>query len=174
MPAFVPNPLIESLVRELACAAKMIENLDDFTFTSARNGASGISAHFRHNLDFVNGFLNGIEAGKIDYNRRERDTRVEQNRQYAAKSFRFAIRRLQNLPPEITEKKVSVRSEIEENLWHESSASRELEFLHSHTVHHHALVAERLESFGINVSADFGVAPSTLKFWEQRNAAQTV
>ena len=57
-----------------------------------------------------------------------------------------------------------MRSEIDTGLWIESSAMRELEFLHSHTVHHHALVAEKLNSFGIKVATDFGVAPATLKF----------
>jgi hypothetical protein len=62
---------------------------------------------------------------------------------------------------------VSVRSEIDDEVWHSSSVMREFEFVHSHTVHHHALVAEKLKAFGLEVSDGFGVAPSTLKFWAE-------
>ena len=35
-------------------------------------------------------------------------------------------------------------SEIESGNWLPSSIAREVEFVHSHTVHHHALIAEKL------------------------------
>jgi hypothetical protein len=57
-----------------------------------------------------------------------------------------------------------VRSEVDEDLWHTSSISREIEFLHSHTVHHYALVARRMTDAGYFTDATFGVAPSTLRF----------
>jgi hypothetical protein len=79
---------------------------------------------------------------------------------------------LRNLSPELLGRKALVRSEIDAAFWIESSAARELEFLHSHTVHHHALIAEKLSSSGVKLPDDFGVAPSTLKFWaEQKKAA---
>ncbi len=99
---------------------------------------------------------------------RERDGRIEQNRRYAVERFVFLISRLRNLPPEICRQSVLISSEVEENVRHTSSVARELEFLHSQTIHHHAIVAEKLNSFGIKISADFGVAPSTLKFWKAK------
>ena len=41
---------------------------------------------------------------------------------------------------------------------------RELLFLISHTVHHFALIAFMLRSFGIEPGDKFGVAPSTLRY----------
>lgn len=167
-----PDALIKSLVDEFFRGAGLIGTIEDSIYKRSANGTGSIGGHFRHNLDFANSFLNGIKEGKIDYNRRERDLRVEENRQYAIKRFALMICRLRNLPPEIFRKKVSVRSEIDADVWHESGAMRELEFLHSHTVHHHALIAEKLNSFAVKVSSNFGVAPSTLKFWaERKNAA---
>ncbi|MDH3494762.1 MAG: hypothetical protein OEM82_14505, partial [Acidobacteriota bacterium] len=60
-------------------------------------------------------------------------------------------------------------SEIDDNLWLPTSLARELEFLHSHTVHHYALIAAKLGSMNIEVPFEFGVAPSTLKYWESRD-----
>ncbi len=152
------NILICKIAEEFVRAIRLIENLSDAHYAK-------IGGHFRHNLDFANSFLNGLTAGKIDYGKRERNERVEQNRQFAIEQIGFLIRRLQILPDEILTKEIAVCSEIDESIWHASSAARELEFLHSHTVHHHALIAEKLAVCGVKVSADFGVAPSTLKFW---------
>lgn len=165
------NSLVKSLAEEFFRGARLIGQIEDSIYKQTANGAGSIGGHFRHNLDFANSFLNGIRTGKIDYNCRERDVRVEENRLYAMKHFASVICRFQNLPPEFFQKKVAVRSEIDTQLWHESTAMRELEFLHSHTVHHHALIAEKLNRFGVQISGIFGVAPSTLKFWAQKKAA---
>lgn len=165
-----PNVLIKSLAEEFLRGARLIGKIEDSIYKQPANGTGSIGGHFRHNLDFANAFLNGIRTGKIDYNRRERDVQIEENRLYAMKRFASMIYRLRNLPPEIFQKKVAVRSEVDAGIWHESSALRELEFLHGHTVHHHALIAEKLNRFGVQISADFGVAPSTLKFWAQEKA----
>lgn len=166
-----PNALVKRLAEEFFRGARLIGKIEDLIYRQTADGAGSIGGHFRHNLDFASAFLKGITEGKIDYNRRERDLRVEENRLYAINRFALTICRLRNLPPEIFQKKVSVRSEIDAEVWHESGAMRELEFLHSHTVHHHALIAEKLNRLGVKVSGDFGVAPSTLKFWAQAKAA---
>src|SRR5690349_11106495 len=36
-----------------------------------------VGAQFRHNLDFVNSLLNGLKEGRVDYNARQRDPRIE-------------------------------------------------------------------------------------------------
>jgi hypothetical protein len=110
----------------------------------------------------VNSFLNGIAERRIDYNDRTRDTMVETRPSYAAEQMRFAMRRLERLKPEMFDRIVMVRSEINEDAWHASSVAREIEFLHSHTVHHYAVIA-RLMPGPVSLS-NFGVAPSTLRF----------
>jgi hypothetical protein len=59
-----------------------------------------------------------------------------------------------------------IASEVDVVIMHRSSISREIEFVHSHTVHHHALIAEKLSSQGIETGRYFGVAPSTLEYWQ--------
>jgi hypothetical protein len=166
-----PDFLTKALIDELKRGARLIERIDDSVYCRKANGTGSIGGHFRHNLDFADSFLNGIRSGEIDYNRRERDVRTEEDRFYAIERFALTVERLSGLEPDFLQRKVWVRSEIAAQIRHESSAARELEFLHSHTVHHHALIAEKLAFFGVKAADNFGVAPSTLKFWEQQNAA---
>jgi hypothetical protein len=163
--------LVGQCVAVLRQGIDLIENLTDEQFRRCNRGEkSSVGAHFRHNLDFATNFLRGLETGKLDYNARERNLEVETNRYYAASRFREAVLKLENLTPENLAKKILVRSETVENLWCESSAMRELEFLQSHTIHHYALIQIKLTADGFVVPKDFGVAPSTLEFWKSHTA----
>lgn len=162
--------LIERIATEFARGIELLDTLSDETYTKTSYGVGSIGSHFRHNLDFANGLINGLRNGQIDYNNRERDIKVETDRTYAKERFSFLIQSIRNLSEDECIKHIEVRSELDENVWHPSSVARELEFLHSHTVHHFALIAEKLHSFEIKVSFDFGVAPSTLKYWKELEA----
>jgi hypothetical protein len=164
------NPLLLSVIGELERGCELIKRLDDLTYIRSATGTGHVGGHFRHNLDIVNNFLIGIAERRIDYNRRERDIRIETDREYAVEKLDLAKRRIGNLNDGILERLVSVRSEVNPTTWLPSSVTRELEFVHSHTVHHHALIAEKLAGFGIAVNENFGVAPSTLKYWQTRAA----
>lgn len=158
---FGTDRAVESLVAELNKGIAITRRLDDLEFASGRDGGSSIGAHIRHNLDFVDALLNGIAERRVDYNARARDTRVETDREHAAARLSFACSRLKTLTPELVSTLIMVRSEIDEDVWHASSVSREIEFLHSHTVHHYALIAKLATSVSFNDT--FGVSPSTLR-----------
>ena len=57
---------------------------------------------------------------------------------------------------------VHAGAEMQEVAWASSTIERELQFLASHTVHHFTVIALLLRLDGVEVDADFGVAPSTL------------
>ena len=158
------NAALMGLLCELDRGITMVGTLDDFEYAIARSGSSSIGAHFRHNLDFVNALLNGLAIRRIDYNDRTRDVRIETEREYAIDQLMFACRRLNSLTPDIIGSHVVVRSEVDEELWHSSTVSREIEFLHSHTVHHYALIKMLISVENDAVSSAFGVSPSTLRF----------
>ena len=159
--------LLESVIAELLRGIDLMNRIDTAAYTRASARSGSVGAQFRHNLDFVNSFLKGLISGKIDYELRERDPLVETDRRYAAAKFAAAIGTLCKLRQTDLEKTVLVRSEADEGLFHSSAGSRELEFMLSHTVHHHALIAEKLEAARVRVAREFGVAPSTLKFWKR-------
>ena len=164
------NPLAQCVGGILLQGLKLIEKIDDASFTNGNRGSIG--THFRHCLDFATNFLSGLKIGKIDYSQRERNSEVETNREQAILHLAFIIRELQAIEISDLEKPLMVKIEEISGLmsrpeWAWSSGWRELEFLQSHTIHHFALIAYKLQSLGIEVEKDFGVAPSTLKYWQE-------
>jgi uncharacterized damage-inducible protein DinB len=164
--------LTESLIAEFQRGIALINQIDDDTYASRPDNSASIGAHFRHNLDFVVNFLNGLEKHEIDYCARERDTRVEQHREYAISVFEQIIKRLSGID-DADKKILRIRSEVQEDLWSDSSVLRELEFVHSHTVHHYALIAAKLRSLDVELPREFGVAPSTLRYWNSEKSNAT-
>lgn len=154
------------LLEETEKSIEVISRLDDISFRSSNNGSS-IGQQFRHNLDFLNTFLKGVPLGRIDYTRREREARVERERRYAIAQFDRALSTLSGLSSTEIGSLVSVRSEIDPEMWLQSTVVREMEFVLSHTVHHHALIAEKLSRFGVVFEINLGVAPSTTNYWSR-------
>lgn len=166
--------LTQSVGEVLLKGLKLIEEIDDTIFTTGSRGSLG--THFRHCLDFAGNFLQGLKTGKIDYSQRERNTEIETNREQAILSLAFLIRELQTVKSSDLEKSVMVKIEeigvlADSSKWVWSSGWRELEFVQSHTIHHFALIAYKLQTLGIEVEADFGVAPSTLKYWKEASVS---
>jgi len=134
---------------------------------------SSIGAHLRHALDFVQAFLRGLDAGRVDYDARVRDERLERDPARAAELLRTLVARLDALPAGVHPRALLVRHEAAPGTplaegWHRSSVARELDFLASHSVHHFALVALALRLAGIEPAPELGVAPSTLAHWRAR------
>lgn len=150
----------------------MLSQLNDELYAGVATGITqaGIGGHLRHCLDFYDAFLRGIRQGRIDYDLRERDERIEKDRAFASAKIGVAITQLQQLPSQDMELLVKLEGEQAEtaSAWSRSSQCRELQFLLSHTVHHYALIAMLLRLQGFQPAPDFGVAPSTLKYWQAK------
>ncbi len=160
----VQNIILNTTIGELIRGRKLTQSIPEEIYLRAN-----IGLHFRHNLNFVEIFVTGLPDRKIDYNNRIRDERIEREPKFAIEKMGNLIRELSKLEHIALGFELSVRSEIDEEVWHASNAMRELDFLHSHLVHHHALVAEKLNNLGFELTSEFGVAPSTLKYWATRN-----
>ncbi len=162
--------LIDDNIETLKQGIELIARLDDQLYRQPNRelSLSGVGAHFRHCIDFYHRFLTGIESGRINYDLRERDERIEQNRL-------FAIARLNAIIKDLSRVSVIEDDRVFETLlegssnsdWSVSSLKRELQFLLSHTIHHYALIALVLRSQGFEPDAEFGVAPSTLRSWRK-------
>lgn len=158
--------IVLSLIAELERGVALLDQIGDAVYISKSETSGSVGQHFRHNLNFVEAVLNGIQLGRIDYARRIRDARIEADRAYATERFEAAILRLLHLKATDSAKEVSVVSEVNDTALYRSSVGRELEFAYSHTVHHHALIAEKLRAQGVEVDALLGVAPSTKRYWK--------
>ena len=164
--------LTQTLSGVLRQGFDLLNKIDDRLYNAAANNSSmnggAIGGHFRHCIEFVNCFLNGIESGRIDYEKRERNLRIEIEREFAmAEILRISDALEISTLPENGNKLLVKPEDLTGNkdFWCESSIERELEFLQSHTIHHYALVAFKLRSLDITVPPDFGIATSTLRFW---------
>lgn len=166
-----PPAIAAALAKELGRGVDLLSRISDAEYTAKSRTSGSIGEHFRHNLNFVEEVLNGLKLGRIDYEKRLREEQVETDLSYAVARLDEAIARLLRLTECEAAKVVSVVSEVNGSIAYRSSVGRELEFVHSHTVHHHALIAEKLWALGIEVDVLFGVAPSTKKYWEAQRVS---
>lgn len=167
--------LIHALCELLASAEAIVRELDPDLFRRVPEplGVGSVGAHVRHVLDACRALPEALERGGdetvVDYGRRERDVRIEEDPAHALRASRELRARLERLALEDAARPVLVRPERAGREALEpvgSTLARELEALRSHTLHHYAMVATFLRHFGVEVDAAFGVAPSTLEHWE--------
>lgn len=135
-----------------------------------------IGGHVRHNLDHYDRFVAGWASGEIDYDARERDAAIEGD---PVRARTYALRLVASLGTLTNSDLVRpVRVKMDTGspaaCWSDSTVGRELLFLLSHTVHHHALIAIILHLHGETTAPEFGVAPSTLRHQQAREAAACV
>lgn len=170
---FEGNRLVGACVRALEQGLALLERLDDrlYAGTGGLPVQSGVGSHLRHSLDFYQSFVAGVRTGRVDYNRRERDTLVASDRAYAAAKIEIIIEELYRIADLRADTPLSVSPEDADecgaDVWCASTVARELQFLMSHTVHHYALVALVLRLRGFEPGDEFGVAPSTLAHWRR-------
>jgi hypothetical protein len=160
-------------VRVLPQGVALLERLDDdlYSGTGSLPIRNGVGTHIRHCRDFYASFLAGAASGRIDYNCRGRDARVEHDRSFAITELKSIAAQLLDLRCESHESNVLVSPEEPfaspmAGAWCHSTIGRELQYLLSHTIHHYALIGLILRLQGFEPGEDFGVAPSTLKYWK--------
>lgn len=152
----------------------LIRRLDDGIY------GGDVGMQFRHCLDFYYCLLAGLERREVDYECRKRDDRISTDREYAASCTAELVRNLRGLSAGTVTSEIRVRGEAPAGEqhgsapWADSSALRELQFLFSHTVHHYAIIRLLLAAAGFDAGREFGVAPSTLRYWEQQTGRTAV
>lgn len=167
------QPLIDDNVRLLQQGLDLLMELDTSLYAKAEPSVrlSGVGSHFRHLLEFYDRFFEGLLVGKIDYDQRRRDASVETNPEAARERLATviqALRKLDREPAGLLVKSDADEGSGAEGPWTRSTASRELQALLSHTVHHYALIAVGLRLNGVDPGEEFGVAPSTLRYWKEQ------
>ena len=168
--------LAEECAALLEEAVVLLERIPDPVFQNGREpSAGGVGNQLRHCLDCFACLAKGLDSGRIDYDRRDRDTRVEEERRFAVRQLRATARGLRDEVARAQERDLVVRMDEPgrgpAEGWHRSSLARELRFLATHTIHHFALIALLLERRGIEVDPAFGLAPATAHFQQRREAA---
>jgi uncharacterized damage-inducible protein DinB len=164
---------IDPLIVVLDQLYDVIDRLGDEQYARKPIGVitSSVGAHVRHCLDHVRELLRGAHGRELDYDRRERGTEVETRRAAALELIAYLRRQLSELDASDRPIRVSTMLASDQPpVVVQSSVAREVAFVLSHTIHHHALIGVMVKLLGGWLPETFGYAPSTVA--HQANAAK--
>lgn len=152
---------------------ELLETLEDENYRQPLSLFKGstIGQHFRHISDFYTCLIKGLNTGLIDYANRERNLLIETNTEFAIQIFREIGQAVAACDDQL---EVEIRAEFSDEFGVDrplvkSSVGRELMYAYDHAVHHLAMIKMglRVAFPEVPVGEKIGVAPSTLKHWQQ-------
>ena len=157
--------MIKDCIANLSEHQELLLKLSDEQYQHQSELLSGasIGMHLRHVVEFYDCMLHGLSDQKINYEKRARSLELENNRE-------TAINKISSIKEQLLSLELNNRLYLEiEDLILDSSVQRELYYNLEHSIHHQALIKVGLkeQNIGKLVNADFGVAPSTLKYRKQ-------
>ncbi len=159
--------ILDDITGSIQQAVDLLRGLPEALYVRVNPPAyeSSIGAHLRHNIDHYHSFIEGIGDGKIDYDHRNRDKRLETDVSVSLAVLESVVANLSGLTADSLDASLLVRMDCGgDSAWSHSSPRRELQFLLSHTVHHYAIIGMICRLNGHQPNSEFGVAPSTLKY----------
>mgnify|MGYP000521894540 CR=1 FL=1 len=130
-----------------------------------------IGKHVRHIIDHYSALLSATASpgALLDYENRERDLSLETDRRAGANRLLEILRTLRGrFSAAHSDQLTMVHTSDERGQRVVTSVSRELVFLASHTIHHMAIIGMLAEQAGVEVGAEFGVHPSTLRYLQRQ------
>jgi hypothetical protein len=172
------SPLQDAVTEVLRQGESLLNALSDKEYTLKLPSVFGsaVGEHYRHCLDHFQCLLQGLDADQINYDHRERNPRIEIDRNFALAETRRILRDFASISTSLLDCPINVRSkvnyELDAALSIGSTVGRELMYAVAHAIHHYALIAVMCSMLDVSVPEGFGVAPSTLKHHaEQQKAA---
>jgi hypothetical protein len=157
----------KNLLEELK---QVINQLDIQSYSKALELLSGstIGQHTRHILEFYQCFIEGFSSGEVDYDLRKRNLLIETSPDFACEIIDIINKTIL----EISDQKILLKfSNSDEYQFISSSVERELVYNIEHAIHHMAIIKIAIKNHfsDIILPENFGVAPSTVKYHNQRN-----
>lgn len=140
---------------------------DSYSRKSTGVFAASVGEHYRHVLDHFRCLLEGLPGESLDYDRRQRQKRLEADRDYALAMTEFMLHELWQIPHPVFEQEIAVTYSVgyhgsrPETMT--STVARELAFCIGHAVHHYAIIRMLCAEMGAQLTPEFGIAPSTVK-----------
>jgi hypothetical protein len=129
-------------------------------------GAS-IGQHYRHVLDHFLCLAGGMLTSEISYDERQRSTALETDIEHAMTVTTMLVRFFQTTTEQELKRPCMVTSALDyseqKSITVQSTFERELAYCVSHAVHHFAIVRLMCVAVSVQVPAEFGIAPSTLR-----------
>ncbi len=164
------SALHEAIAEILHQGESLLDSLSDELYTRKLPAVFGstVGAHYRHCLDHFQSLLRGLDAYEINYDNRERNSRIENDRAFAVAETHRILRAFTSIPTPFLKCPINVRSKINYDIDAApligSTVGRELMYAVAHAIHHYALIAVMCGILEVPLPDGFGVAPSTLKY----------
>jgi uncharacterized damage-inducible protein DinB len=135
-----------------------------YTYPSEHLSNSTVGQHVRHVLEFYICLLNQSQNAYVDYDERERDLKIESEKEYA---LALVDNIIQDLGKIENNKSLLLKGNFTTSNFQttscETNLERELIYCFEHSIHHQALIKVSLLEQKIEVLSDFGLAPSTIR-----------
>ncbi|WP_434986561.1 hypothetical protein [Vreelandella zhaodongensis] len=176
--------LIDENVQALAQLATLLQRSPEKAYQRLMGSqqTQSLGRHVRHILEHYGTLLDACTPGDhrmaFDYEQRQREAVLENDPIQALQRVKILQTGLQALSSTPYNTPLTLSYPIEEG--HASQANtlilptnlgRELAFLTSHSIHHMALLGLLCEQLEITLPSDFGIHPSTLRFWKNQRTA---
>jgi hypothetical protein len=126
-----------------------------------------IGQHVRHIIELFQCLENGYTEGKVNYEQRKRDLRIETDKAFATGLLPQVYQRLH-----VENKSLELEACYDEHdtspITISTNFYREVAYNLEHTIHHMALIRVGItEVSDIEIPEEFGVASSTIKYRQQ-------
>ncbi|HLP84580.1 MAG TPA: hypothetical protein VK157_09545 [Phycisphaerales bacterium] len=146
----------------------LVSDLPDVVYTSESTVLPGgtVGKHLRHVTDHYHAIVAASSGSEpVDYDHRLRDVPMEVDRAHALRTLAALRASIAQLAPMGHASPVSVRVMLAGDgccATLGTTLGRELAFATHHAVHHQAMMRAIAGEFGVDISPDFGKAPSTI------------
>jgi len=126
-----------------------------------------IGQHVRHIVELFQCLEKGYDTNMVNYEKRPRDIAVETDKEFATRSLQDIYKKLSRPNKELV-LEACYDEHSTEAITITTNYYREIAYNLEHTIHHMALIRVGItEVSGIQLSDDFGVASSTVKYRKQ-------
>jgi hypothetical protein len=126
-----------------------------------------IGQHVRHIIELFQCLEKGYESGVVNYEKRKRDTAIENDKELASRLLLEIHSGLSKENKTLT-LEASYDDHTTEPILFDTNYNREIAYNLEHTIHHMALIRVGInEVSSIQLPEDFGVASSTVKYRKQ-------
>ncbi|QSE98592.1 DinB family protein [Fulvivirga lutea] len=162
----------KEILKQLDSVINSIKD-EDFAKPIPSLNNSTIGQHVRHTLEFFTCLISSCKNGAVNYDKRDHDAVIEQDRTVAEAVIADIINFLDDAPSNIQLTLVANYNLYdEENTAIETNLYRELAYNIEHAIHHMALIKVGLKEIAsyISLPSNFGVAVSTIKFQQAQVA----
>lgn len=125
---------------------------------------ASIGKHTRHVIELYQSLINGYDSGEVCYDKRERNERIEQEKDFAITQ----LNEIKDLIDKPNKPLILTHYFQEKNVRIESNFNREVLYNLEHLVHHQALIRVVIEKeTNLSLSESFGVGFSTVQHKKQ-------